>query len=237
MRSGGEKVKSASQVGYRGLANKAHFDRWSRNYDDGRLSRWFQYTQNLAISFMSLQKDSKVLDVGCGTGFAVLRLVSMLSDGKACGIDISSGMIEKAKANVTDDLRERVEFRQASSENIPYPTGEFDHVLCTNSFHHYPDPLRALQEMRRVLKPGGQVVVLENAPDLSWYTRVWDHLFRIIERGHVRYYSSQELGELLNQGGFERVELCRLGNEFLKHGKLFASLQVWSGYVPRKVQS
>ena len=224
-------MNDSFQVRSRDVENAAYFDRWAKYYDGGRISRWFQYTQNLAISVMSLQKDSKVLDVGCGTGFAVLRLGSLLSDGKACGIDISLEMIREAKAKAPEILRERVEFRQANSENIPYSSGEFDIVLCTNSFHHYPDPLRALSEMRRVLRPGGQVVIFENAPDLSWYTWAWDHLLRILERGHVRYYSSREIGEMLKQVGFGGVKLCHLRNEFLRHGKLFASIQVWSGYT------
>ncbi len=213
-------------------SNMAYFDSWAKKYDEGRITRWFHYTQDLAISFLNLRPGSKVLDVGCGTGYAPLRLASMLFDGKACGIDISSGMIEKARAKMPDTLKERTEFRQATSDNIPYLDDEFDHVLCTNSFHHYPHPIKALTEMRRVLTPGGQIVILENAPDLSWYTWAWDHFLRIKEKGHIRYYSSQELGNLIKQAGFESVRLCHLKNEFLKYGKLFASVQVWSGQNP-----
>jgi ubiquinone/menaquinone biosynthesis C-methylase UbiE len=225
-------MTDAPQLVSRDLANKTHFDRWSKNYADGRISRWFQYTQKLSAGVLELKPQSKVLDVGCGTGFAALYLASILIDGKACGIDISSGMIEQARAQIPADLRSRVEFHQASSDDIPYPPAAFDHLLCTNSFHHYPDPLRALAEMCRVLKPGGQLVIFENAPDLSWYTWAWDRVLRIVEKGHVRYYASRELGEMLHRAGFERVKLCHLRKEFLKYGKLFAAIQVWSGYKP-----
>ena len=67
--------------------NKTYFDRWATKYDKGRITRWFQYTQDLSISLMPIQCDSKVLDVGCGTGFAVLELASRVPDGKAYGID------------------------------------------------------------------------------------------------------------------------------------------------------
>lgn len=214
---------------YKDQKNKSFFDRWAKTYDDGRITNWFKYTQDLTIGLLDLRPNSKVLDVGCGTGHAVLKLASLISDGKACGIDISPVMIEKALTKVHESLMNKIEFRQASSENIPYPANEFDYVICTNSFHHYPDPLRALGEMSRVLRSGGQVVIFENAPDLSLYTWVWDRLFRIIEKGHVRYYSSQELGEMLERAGFKNVKLCYLKNEFLKHGKLFASIQIWSG--------
>jgi len=225
-------VKSLSRVKPYDLENQKYFDRWARDYDNGRISEWFQYTQQLAIGEFDLKRDAKVLDVGCGTGHAVLRLASLLSEGKAFGIDISTGMVAKASANVPDALRQRIEFVQASSDCIPYTENQFDHVLCTNSFHHYPRSIDSLREIRRVLKPGGQIVILENAPDLSWYTRAWDWFLKLTEKGHIRYYTSAELGELLREAGFARARLCHLRNEFLCHGKLYASIQVWTGYAP-----
>lgn len=225
-------MRNVSEGVVRDQANKTYFDRWAESYDQGRISRWFQYTQGLTVGLMNLKPQSRVLDVGCGTGFAVFLLGSMLPEGKSCGIDISAEMIAQARAKVSDDFKGRVEFHQASSDNIPYPSGEFDYIMCTNSFHHYPDPLQVLGEMRRLLKPGGQVVILDNAVDLSRYTWLWDHILRIVEKGHVRYYRSWEIGEMLDRAGFELVELRHLKNEFMKHGKLFASLQVWSGQRP-----
>ena len=212
--------------------NVAHFDRWSQSYDLGRISRWFRYTQELAVDSLSLRKDSNVLDVGCGTGSAVLHLASIISEGRICGVDISQKMIEQAEAKIPDGLSSRMEFRQGSSDNIPYPDECFDSLMCTNSFHHYPDPIKALKEMQRVLKSGGDLVILENAPDLSWYTWLWDHILRLIETGHIRYYPSSELGDILKRAGVENVRLRYLKNERFKFGKLFASLQIWSGQKP-----
>ncbi len=214
------------------LQNIAHFDHWAATYDSGRMSRWFRYTQSLAISALSIRKDSKVLDVGCGTGSAVLTLASLLPEGKACGLDLSKNMTDQAWLKVPEHLAQRIEFREGSSESIPYPDEYFDQVLCTNSFHHYPFPIKALKEMQRVAKPGGQIVILENAPDLSWYTWLWDRLLRVIEPGHVRYYPSYELGELLRHSGMNNVRLQYLRKERFKHGKIFASLQIWSGQRP-----
>ena len=225
-------AKRIATLDQQNLANQGFFDRWAQNYDDGRIAPWFRYTQRLAMSMMEIKPDSKVLDVGCGTGFAVVQLAMMLPEGKACGIDISAKMIAIAEANVPKELETNVEFRQASSSGIPYEEGEFDYIMCTNSFHHYPEPLEALNEMRRVLKPGGQLVILDNAVDRSLYTWAWDRVLRIVEKGHVRYYSSQELGGMITRAGFEQTQLRYLKNEFLKHGKRFASLQVWSGRNP-----
>ena len=214
--------------GDRELASRRLFDRWAGSYDHGRITGWFQYTQRLAIDNLALEPDSRVLDVGCGTGHAALTLAPLLPDGLACGIDISFAMVSAARGKAPREVRGRVGFVQASSAALPYGDGSFDHVMCTNSFHHYPDPLGVLAEMKRVLRPGGQLVIFENAPDLSVYAKLWDRVLRLVETGHVRYYASQELGELIRRSGFEEVELRVLRNEFLKYGKLFASIQLWS---------
>lgn len=208
-------------------ASRTLFDRWSRSYDEGRITPWFQYTQRLAIENLALAPSSAVLDVGCGTGFAVLSIASQLDSGRACGIDISPGMIAAANAKIPRQLEGKVEFREASSASLPYGEATFDHVLCTNSFHHYPDPVLALAEMKRVLRPGGELVIFENAPDLSWYTWAWDKVLRAVEKGHVKYYPSRELRKLIEDADFEDVQLLELRNLFRKHGKLFASIQLW----------
>ena len=212
--------------------NQDFFDEWAKKYDDFRISRWFQYTQEMSLGQFDWQPDGKLLDVGCGTGYAVLFGASMLPEGKACGIDISQTMVDRATAKITPELKGRVEFQQASAEQIPYEDNHFNFVLCTNSFHHYQKPMNALKEMRRVLKPGGMLVIFENAPDLSLYTWLWDRWLRIAEKGHVRYYPSKELGDMIRNAGFENVEQCLLKNECLKHGKLYASIQIWKGHTP-----
>lgn len=209
-------------------ASRRLFDRWAGRYDHGRITGWFQYTQQLAIDQLALEPDSLVLDVGCGTGHAALTLAPRLHTGWACGTDISAAMVSTAHGKVRSEIRDRVAFVQGSSAALPYADDKFDHVLCTNSFHHYPNPLGALAEMRRVLRPGGQLVIFENAPDLSLYAKAWDLILRLVEKGHVRYYPSRELGELISRSDFEDVELRVLKNEFMKYGKVFASIQIWS---------
>jgi ubiquinone/menaquinone biosynthesis C-methylase UbiE len=211
---------------------ESYFDRWASSYDEGRITPWFRYTQELTIGNLDLRPGSRVLDVGCGTGWATLHLATLLPEGSACGLDLSHQMVDEASSKIPPELKDRVEFRQGNSADLPFEAGSFTHLICTNSFHHYPDPLRALAEMRRVLVPGGQIAIFENAPDLSWYTWAWDRLLRIIEKGHVRYLPSAELGALLSRAGLVDCELRVLRNEFRKHGKLFASIQVWSARTP-----
>ncbi|MBW2269990.1 MAG: methyltransferase domain-containing protein [Deltaproteobacteria bacterium] len=210
------------------------FDGWAEGYEDRRISPWFQYTQTLAIDALDLKPESRALDVGCGTGFGVRTMALRVPDGRACGIDISPGMVEQACRRIPPELAGRVEIQHANSADIPYPDATFTHVMCTNSFHHYPEPVAVLREMQRVLVPGGRIVIFENAPDLSLYTRLWDLALRFYETGHVKYYTSRELREILEAAGLEQCELLALRNEFRSHGKLFASIQLWSARTPAR---
>jgi len=211
------------------IQNKTHFDQWAKSYDQGRMKRWFLFTQSLVINELSLRKNSKILDVGCGTGAAVFLLADLLPEGKACGIDISDGMIQKAQAKIPREMSERIEFREGSSDKIPYPDEFFDGLICTSSFHHYPDPIKALKEMQRILKPGGEVLIFDAARDLSLYVWLWDRFLRTFEKGHICYYTTRELEKLLRESGLENLKLCHARNYFLKYGKIFASMQLWYG--------
>lgn len=105
-------------------ASQSFFDRWARTYDRSRISSWFQYTQELTIRSLDLKPDSWVLDVGCGTGYATRRIVAVASHGRACGVDISSAMVDAARRGTPPDLAAQVEFRQANSAELPYDNAD-----------------------------------------------------------------------------------------------------------------
>jgi SAM-dependent methyltransferase len=100
-------------------------------------------------------------------------------------------------------------FEIGDAEHLPADVGAFTAVLCSNSFHHYPDPGRAVGEMARVLAPGGRLVIGDACSDLAT-ARIADRFLRRLEPGHVRLYRSEELTAFLHAEGFARVMLRRL---------------------------
>jgi ubiquinone/menaquinone biosynthesis C-methylase UbiE len=115
------------------------------------------------VALARLKPSETVLDVGCGTGtLAIVAKRQVGPTGRVCGIDASSEMIARA----TRKARKRgvdVTFANAFAEALPFPDAHFDLVLSTVMLHHLGRKARqsAAQEIRRVLRPGGRVLVVD----------------------------------------------------------------------------
>src|ERR1700681_4700792 len=99
----------------------------------------------------------KVLDVGCGNGYVLSRYAA--AGATVYGVDIHSKAIELTKKRF-QLLNLRGEFRVAEAEDLPFDDGAFDCVTCMGVLHHVPDTERSLGEIRRVLKPGGRLIMM-----------------------------------------------------------------------------
>jgi ubiquinone/menaquinone biosynthesis C-methylase UbiE len=169
-------------------AARRKFDRWAGSYERDRRSRFNARPQQEALAALELRDVDRFLDVGCGCGAAVRAAAAVVE--RAVGVDISSEMIRHA-----DELAAslpNVEFVVGDSEALPLPDGAFTAVLCTASFHHYPNPERALAEMARVLDRNGRLAIADGVRDL-WTARIADALLRRFDRSHIRLYRSDEL--------------------------------------------
>lgn len=105
-----------------------------------------------------LLPGERALDVGCGTGNLTLALLERLDpDGRVTAADISPGMLALARGKTSDP---RVTWIEAAAENLPLPPHSFDRVFCFSVWPHFRDPGAALNEMKRVLLPGGRLHIL-----------------------------------------------------------------------------
>jgi ubiquinone/menaquinone biosynthesis C-methylase UbiE len=186
-------------------ASRRWFDRRAGGYEGGATSRWRDPVQKASLAALDLTGDDLLLDIGCGTG-AASRAASAVAD-LVVGVDLAPEMIRWATELATGV--QNVRFVIADSEQLPFDDGAFTAVLCSNSFHHYPDPLRAVREMGRVLASGGRLVIGDACADLRT-ARIADVVLRRIEPGHVRLYGSSELGSFLQRAGISRVMLRKL---------------------------
>lgn len=115
------------------------------------------------IDLGAVRPGEAVLDVGCGTGTLLMAAADRVgSAGVLRGVEPSPEMLARARAKA-EDRHPDLEFTQASADALPFPDGSFDVVFCTMVLHHLPDEIQgtALTEMRRVLRPGGRVVIAD----------------------------------------------------------------------------
>jgi SAM-dependent methyltransferase len=103
----------------------------------------------------------RVLEAGCGVGAQTVFLARNSPGAKIVSIDISPESLELARKHVSDEGLPNVSFCQADIRNLPFPDGTFDHVFVCFTLEHVPDPLLALENLRKVLKPGGTLTVIE----------------------------------------------------------------------------
>jgi len=182
--------------------NEAKWDAWADSLDKKNWRNdYLRSAQSQVISLLDIQPGVHFLDIGCGTGWAVGQVAKRVDDeGLFYGIDLSPKMVERAKSNFSG--RDHLFFMQANVESIPLDSDLFDIIICTNSFHHYPNPVKALDEMYRLLRSGGRVFVLDPTAD-TWVTKIADKIIRIVEPEHVKMYSTREFQQMFNQAGLK----------------------------------
>lgn len=133
---------------------KKRYNRTSRFYD------WMDRMIKPELRRKVLdQAAGKVLEVGVGTGKNLAFYTTRCTD--VTGIDLSPGMLTKAKARVKD-TNIPVRLLEMDAQHMKFPDASFDTVVATCVFCSVPDPVKGLQEIRRVCKPGGQVLLLEH---------------------------------------------------------------------------
>jgi ubiquinone/menaquinone biosynthesis C-methylase UbiE len=136
--------------------------------------RWVRY---FVISQATvLQDHGEAVDLGCGAGQLVLELARQATGLYVTGIDLSEKMIADARQSLQPSgLEDRVNFRLGTVEEIPFPDQSLDLVISTLSLHHWTDPVKVVNEIDRVLKPGGAFYIFDLRRDMAlpFYLVIW----------------------------------------------------------------
>lgn len=154
---------------------------------------------NWGLSLLSFQDQMTMLDIGCGGGATLQRLLKRSKDAKVYGIDISEESVAKAKKINADVLDKQVFVTQGSAEKLPYDDGMFDVITAVETVYFWPNLPHCLKEVRRVLKPGGRFAIMIEVLDSD---SVWTN---VVEG--MTAYSPDELQKMLNEAGFIQIEL------------------------------
>jgi SAM-dependent methyltransferase len=136
----------------------------ARAYEDLFVPALFQQWVTRVIDAAQILVGQRVLDVACGTGVLTREVASRVgASGFTAGLDIAPGMLAVAK-----QIAPEIVWKQGTADSLPYPDQSFDAVVCQFGLMFFPDRLKSLREMLRVLVPGGHLAVA-----------VWDSLDNI----------------------------------------------------------
>lgn len=130
-----------------------------------------------------LNNDHNILDIGCGPGTLTVDLARQVPHGKVTGVDAAEIVIEDARLHAIDEGVKNVEFLQANAYSLPFSDASFDVVHAHQVLQHLSDPVAAIREMLRVVKPGGYIAVRESDyAAMSWFPAVpgldeWNTLY------------------------------------------------------------
>jgi ubiquinone/menaquinone biosynthesis C-methylase UbiE len=152
------------------------------------------------LAHLSMMPDSVVLDVGCGGGAAVKMIAAIAPKGRVCGIDHSPDMVNLSR-QVNKQLIEggRVVVDHGSVSDLPYSDEIFDVVTAFETIEFWPNLSKDLEEVKRVLKPGGQLLVVNRHPDEERGDSKW------IEFMQIR--TAEEYRERLGDGGYVDISI------------------------------
>jgi SAM-dependent methyltransferase len=157
---------------------------------------------------------SKLLECGCGSGAQTIHLAASSPEAEIISVDISEEHLERARARIEAAEYGNVEFQIADVFDLPFAEESFDHIFVCYLLEHVPGPERALENLRRVLKPGGSITVIEGDHG-SWYChpstpeaeRTVECLVEIQARPGGDALIGRRLYPLLSGAGFHTVHV------------------------------
>lgn len=146
---------------------------------------------------MPAPPDSKLVDIGCGTGIVASHMKRLFPQAAVWGLDISPKVIARAREL---DRTGSIAFVVATESELPFSDSVFDSAVCRFSLHHYPDLAAHFREVRRILKRRGIYLIVEVLPEAGEFQAMLNDVFAAAEResaGHVAYYSLEDFRDLL----------------------------------------
>ncbi len=188
---------------------RAEFNRWAEQGRGEEMEQHHLSITEQTMRLMDLRPGERVLDLGCGAGWATRILARLVADGpqgfgQVVGLDVSDEMVRRARAASRDF--ENIMYIWGSAQDIAWQENFFDKVLSVESFYYYPDQDRALAELFRVLAPRGKLYVLINLYKDNAYSLRWVDELKV----PVQVRSEAEYLDLLRAHAFENIEARRI---------------------------
>jgi SAM-dependent methyltransferase len=174
---------------------------WSMNRRHSKVTEW-------GLKHISIQSHDTILDVGCGGGMTIARLAAIATEGKTYGVDYSEESVAASRRKTQQSIEAgRVEVLQAPVSHLPFPDRMFDLVTAVETHYYWPDLNADMQEILRVLKPGGALIIIAEAYKGGKYDRLLQRLEKLKGIMNYAHLSASEHSELFSKAGYSDVQL------------------------------
>ena len=180
------------------------FDAWALDGRDSKMERGHSPIARRVFESFRLSEDAQYLDIGCGNGYSVRWAAAAAPRGRAVGIDLSPGMIRRAR-----ELSRGIPNTVFMETNFPHhelPLGSFDAVFSMETLYYLSDPTAALREIVRLLKPGGTFVSAIDVYAESRSSRRWPKYVGV----NMRIWSGAHWRRAFEGAGFTAITQERM---------------------------
>ena len=158
-----------------------------------------------ALDALEVPQDGRIIDIGCGGGANVARLLSRSSGAKVTGVDYSPVSVEKStKVNTDAIAKGRCDIHQANVASLPFEDNSYKLATAFETIYFWPDIEKSFAEVRRILKPGATFLIVNEDDGLSGNNEKWE---KIIEGMHT--YTPDEIKSNLTAAGFKSITIRR----------------------------
>ncbi|UQN08163.1 methyltransferase domain-containing protein [Deinococcus sp. QL22] len=184
-------------------SSREQFDAHAEKYASSAVHR-FGASLPILLELAAPKEDDLVLDIATGTGNTALALASHVA--RAVGVDVSPKMLDQARARADREAFTNVSFQEGIAEHLPFADASFTLVTSRHAPHHFREVPTFLQEVHRVLRPGGRFVLADQITPRAEMQHWVDFWQRTRDPSHVRQRTVDEWREMTKAAGFRSVE-------------------------------
>ena len=159
----------------------------------------------------SVPQSGKIVDIGCGGGFNIRRILERSREGFVYGVDISPLSVKESRKANRKEIGKRCEILQGSAENLPFEDASLDLVTAFETVYYWKPIDGCFREVRRVLKEGGTFAVINDLgnPEDHWEEKIKD----------LVPYRAEEIRDIMKEAGFKEVGFTTSENRYCVVGK------------------